>query len=317
MNTHLWECRFYRCAKPISRTFLLSKSLIYGIINPTRGDDMLVMPILINSNKQSHTKICNVEIKLKSAIKVKKKTSLKGFEQSDIIVNGSSFNNSVYNIVNKRPNVVVNFVRNNNMRSDKKNFLISTRSYSDSPLFDLYNIESLPRKISSGLDNLLGTVLLDIQKEIPDIKHGRNVDLKELGVDFHITDDKIEKLKYIVKNVEEKDKWEYLFSANGIGDLKSTIDFINLFDFTIINESTLPEENLTSIIDSFSYLYDQNYHTLKKYYNKAVNNREVFHKLNILNQLIYEKPIHLIHKREDEKILVMRKKDLKGEQDAA
>lgn len=315
MNTHLWECRFYRCAKPISRTFLLSKYLMYGIIIPTGGDDMLVMPILINSNQQS--KICNVEIKLKSAVKVKKKTDLKGFGQSDIIVNGSSFNNSVYNIVNKRPNVVVNFVRNNNMRSDKKNFLISTRSYSNSPLFDLYNVESLPRKVSSGLDNLLGTVLLDIQKEIPDIKHGRNVDLKELGVDFHITDDKIEKLKYIVENVEDKDKWEYLFSANGIGDLKSTIDFMNLFDFTIINESTISKENLTSVINSFSYLYDQNYRTLNKYYNKAINNREVFHKLNILNQLIYEKPIHLIHKKEDEKILVMKKNGNKGEKDAA
>ncbi len=277
---------------------------------------MLVMPILINSNN-SRAKICNVEIRLKNASKVKKRTDLKGFGQGDIIVNGTNFNNSVYNTANKKSNVVVNFIRNNNMRSDRKNFLISTRSYSDSPLFDLYNIDVPSRKISSGLDNLLGSVLIDMQKEIPDIKRGRNIDLKQLGIDAHITDDKIEKLRYIVENVEDKSKWDYLFSANGIGDLKSTLDFMNLFDFTIINEATISKDELSSIIDSFSYLCDQNYRTLQKYYDKSFNNRDVFHKLNILSQLIYDKPIHLIHKKNDEKILVMRKRESKGEQDAA
>ena len=278
---------------------------------------MLVMPILINSNKHSHAKICNVEIKLKNAAKVKKNTDLKGFDQSDIIVNGASFNSSVYNVPKKNPNAVVNFVRNNNMRSDRKNFLISTRSYSDSSLFDLYNVDVPSRKISSGLDNLLGSVLIDMQKEIPDIKRGRNIDLKQLGVDDHITDDKLEKLRYIVENVEDKDKWDYLFSANGIGNLKSTLDFMSLFDFTIINEATVSKDELKSVINSFSYLHDQNFRTLQKYYDKASNNREVFHKLDILSQLIYEKPVHLIHKKEDEKILIMRKKESKGELDAA
>ena len=92
---------------------------------------------------------------------------------------------------------------------------------------------------------------------------------------------------------------------------------MSLFDFTIINEATVSKDELESVMNSFSYLHDQNFRTLQKYYDKASNNREVFHKLNILSQLIYEKPVHLIHQKEDEKILIMRKKESKGELDAA
>ena len=56
--------------------------------------------------------------------------------------------------------------------------------------------------------------------------------------------------------------------------------------FTIINEATVSKDELKSVINSFSYLHDQNFRTLQKYYDKASNNREVFHKLNILSQLI-------------------------------
>ena len=84
--------------------FLLLKYLMCGIISLLEVMMMLVMPILINSNKHSHAKICNVEIKLKNAAKVKKNTDLKGFDQSDIIVNGASFNSSVYNVPKKNPN---------------------------------------------------------------------------------------------------------------------------------------------------------------------------------------------------------------------
>lgn len=278
---------------------------------------MLVMPILINANKQSHAKICNVEVKLKNATKVKKGTTLKGYGESDIIVNGSAFNHSVYDIANKKPNVVVNFIRNSNMRSDKKSFLISTRTSSDSPLFDLYSVEFPLRKVSIGLDNLLGSTILDMQKEIPNITYGRDIDLKQLGVDANITDEKLNKLRYIVENVEDKTKWEYLFAANGIGDLKSTLDFMNLFDFSIISEATLPKNQLDSIIDCFSYTYSQNFKRLQKYYDKASHNRDVFHKLNTLSQLIYDKPIHLIHRKEDEKVLVRKKNDSLREKNAA
>ena len=132
---------------------------------------MLVMPIL-NTSKNGISKIYNVEVTLKTAAKVKKDTKLRGFSESDIIINGTSFNDSVYNIKNKQPNVIVNFLRNNNFRANKKDFLITTRENSNSNLFDLYNVDMPPRKITAGLDNLYGSVVIDMQKEIPNIKHG-------------------------------------------------------------------------------------------------------------------------------------------------
>lgn len=276
---------------------------------------MLIMPILINSSK--HSKICSVEIKLKDATKVKKSTKLKGFGESNIIVNGTSFNGSVYDIKNKKPNVVVNFIRNNNVRTDKKDFLISTRSSSSSDLYDLYNVEIPLRKVSSGLDNLLGSVILDMQKEIPDIDHGREIDLQDLEVDFHITKEKVDKLRYIVENVDDKNKWDYLFTANGVSDLKATLDFMDLFDFTIISEATIEKEQLDSMINSFSHTFSKSYKELNKFYTKASHNRDVFHKLNTLSQLIYEKPIQLIHHRGEQKVLVRKKNESIGDVNAA
>lgn len=278
---------------------------------------MLVLPILIHANKDSHAKICNVEVKYKDASKVKKNTTLRGFGASDIIVNGTNFNHSFYDTANKKPNTVVNFIRNHSMKSDKKRFLISTRMYSNSSLFDIYSVEIPPKKVSAGLDNLLGSTILDMQKEIPNITYGRDIDLQQLEVDANVTDEKLGKLRYIVENVEDKTKWEYLFAANGVSDLKQTLDFMNLFDFSIISEATLSKKEVDSILDSFSYIYTQEYKQLKKYYDKALHNRDVFRKLNTVSQLIYEKPIHLIHQRKDEKVLTIRKNDSIREKNAA
>lgn len=266
---------------------------------------MLVMPIL-NTSRNGNTKIYNVKVSLKTATKVKESTSLKGFGESDIIINGSSFNSSVYNVKNKEPNVLVNFLRNNNYRANKKDFLITTRENSNSSLYDLYNVEMPPKKITAGLDNLYGSILLDMQKEIPNIKHGRYLDLRKLGVDFHLSDDRLEKINFIVKNVEDKKKWEYLFTANGVNDLVSTLDFMNLFDFSIINEATIKEEDLKNMISTFNHVHSKDSKNLSNYYETAKRNKEIYGKLTYLNQLIYDKPINLIHKPDKLKILVKK-----------
>ena len=129
---------------------------------------MLIMPIL-NTSKDGISRIYNVEVRLKNAIKVKKDINLRGYEEADVIVNGSSFKNSIFNEKNQESNVVVNFIRNKNYRSDKKDFLVTTRNHSNSNLYDLYSIEVPPRKVTTGLDNLYGKVIIDMQKEIPDI----------------------------------------------------------------------------------------------------------------------------------------------------
>ena len=268
---------------------------------------MLVMPIL-NTSKNGISKIYNVEVTLKTAAKVKKDTKLRGFSESDIIINGTSFNDSVYNIKNKQPNVIVNFLRNNNFRANKKDFLITTRENSNSNLFDLYNVDMPPRKITAGLDNLYGSVVIDMQKEIPNIKHGRYIDLEKLGVSDHITSDKIDKLKNVIQNkkINTNEELNYLLQANGISDLKSTLDFMNLFDFKIIDESIIKEEDMNNMIASFNNTYSKDFKSLKKYKKIASHNKDVYGKVTYLNQLIYGKPINLIHKAEKEKIKVYK-----------
>ena len=164
---------------------------------------MLIMPI-INKSKNGNTSIYNVKISLKNASKVREGVVLRGYDESDIIINGTSFNNSIYNKKGIEPNVTVNFLRNFNYRTGKKDFLVTTREASDSTLYDLYNVEMPPRKITAGLDNLYGSTILDIQKEMPDSPKGKYISLKKIGVDTHITDEKLYKLKDIVEKLTDR-----------------------------------------------------------------------------------------------------------------
>lgn len=264
---------------------------------------MLVMPIL-NTSKDGTTRIYNVEIRLKTAVKVKENTELKGFGEADVIVNGSSFKESVFNTKNQENNVVVNFIRNKNYRSDKKDFLITTRHNSNSNLYDLYSVEMPPRKVTTGLDNLYGKTIIDLQKEIPNIKRGRYVVLSELGIDEHITDERLDKLKYIVDTAKNEEDFNYLILSKNLGDLKATIDFIKLFDFKIIGESVILENQVTDLINLLQDTYTRESRNLSSYYDIACSNKESYKKVSKLNKILCGKPINLIHKEEKGKVFV-------------
>lgn len=264
---------------------------------------MVVMPIL-NTNKNNVTRIYNVEVKLKNANMVRESVRLKNIKESDIIIGGLSFNDSIYNVKNKEDNAVVNFIRNTNLRCHKEEFLVTTRTHSDSNLYDLYSIEIPPKKITSGLDNLLGKILLDIQKKIPDRKRGRYISLRRLGVDDHITNEKLEKLQYIVKNSRDKSRWKYLFFTNGISNLKDTLDFLQLFEFTIIDEATMREDKFKELLTTFRYTEGKDYRNLRNYYEIAKENQEVYQLLTYMNRLIYDKPLNLITSKKKSKVLV-------------
>lgn len=261
------------------------------------------MPIL-NTSKDGISRIYNVEVRLKSAVKVKKDTNLKGFEEADVIVNGSSFKNSIFNTKNQENNVVVNFIRNKNYRSDKKDFLVTTRKHSNSSLYDLYSIEVPPRKVTTGLDNLYGKVIVDMQKEIPDIERGRYLSLDDIGVGEHLNAERLAKLKYISETANNDKEFEYLILSNSMGDLKSTIDFIRLFEFEVIGESTVLENQVTDLINSLEKTKTREFRNLNSYYDMAKKNKSVYKKLSKLNQILYGKPINLIQKREKGKVYV-------------
>ncbi|MCI8347787.1 MAG: hypothetical protein HFJ12_07620 [Bacilli bacterium] len=264
---------------------------------------MLVLPIL-NTNKDGVSILFLVEVTYPKAIRVKEGVSVKGLEESDVILNGASFNRSIYNTRGIEPNVITNFLRNFNYKANKKEFLVTTRQYADSDLYHLYSVPIPPRKIAAGLDNLYGSVILDLKKEIPGIKKGRYISLKKLGVDRHITQEKLEKLQYLSETELDKNKRKDIFQLNGVSDLEKTIDFMRLFDFTIIGEATLTEEQLTSMITKLQYVNTRDYRNLSRLYEIAKENREVYSKLTRISKIINKKPLHLIKSSKKPRVLV-------------
>ena len=270
---------------------------------------MLVLPI-INTSKNKNSYLYFVEVLLSKANKVKEGVIVRNLEESDVVMNGTSFNQSVYNTKGIDANVVVNFLRNYNYKANKKEFLITTRQYSDSELYDLYSVPIPPRKIAAGLDNLYGSAIVDMKKEIPGTKKGRYLSLKKLGVDRHITEEKLEKLKILTDQEYDKNKRADLFQLNGVSDLPKTIDFMRLFDCTIIEEATLSEDQLKKMISSLEYVNTRDYKYLSRLYEIAKENQEVYQKLTNISKIIDKRPLHLIKSNKKQRVLVKINNDI-------
>ena len=263
---------------------------------------MLIMPIL-NTNKNGDTKIYNVEVKLKNASKVRENTLVNGIVDSNVVVGNSSFNDSIYNTKNKENNVIVNFIRNHHYR-DKNRFLVTTRKHSDNNYYDLYSVEMPPKKVTTGLDNLYGQAILDMQKEIPNIKKGRYISLEKLGSVDHISDERLKKLKYVVENSVDESNLEHLLLANNLGDLSSTLEFIRLFDFTILDEATISEKQIVDLLKSFDIISTRDSKSLERYYKIAIENKNAYKKLSALSRILTSKPINLIQRNHNNKVLI-------------
>lgn len=271
---------------------------------------MIVMPI-VNKAKNGNVIIHNVEIRLKNASKVKEGINLKSYREGDIIINNSSFNNSIYNIKNKKPNSTVNFIRNSNYREGRNDFLITTKRYTDSNLYDLYNVKVPKKKISAGLDNLYGALFLDLKSEIPGSKKSKIISLKRLDLDKTLTEEKIEKLENIVNTVEEKAKQKDIMQLEGVSDLMNIVEAMNDFSFTLVSKAKIREDQLKIVLDAFSEINSKEWKTLNNYYSIAQDNKDVYQKLTRINKILYGKPIGLIKNNEKEKVLVKKKDEVK------
>lgn len=269
---------------------------------------MLILP-LVNRNR-----ILNVEVKLKNAEKIKTKVNLDNVNESDIVVAGVNYSNSVYNVDDASYNLIVDFIRNYAVKNKEDNYIVTTRESSDSPFYDVYNVTVPPKKVSKELDDLYGWVVTDMRKEIPGNVKGKYISFEKLGIDKHITDDKIATLQTIVKEVEDQSKWPELFEKAGILDLKHTLDFVKCFDCKIISDTTIPEDVMNNTLDIFKKLNTKDYKSLNNYYHIALSNKEIYNKLLFMSKLIYNKPLNLIRSSKDKpKVLVKEyEKDKNG-----
>ena len=264
---------------------------------------MLRLPI-INTNRNGVKRICIAQISKKNASKIREGVVLKGYNAGDIITNGVSYNESIYNTPGGEPNKTVNFLRYFKGKSDKSTFMITTKEYNDSTLYDLYKVEMPSSKICAGTDNLLGSVILDMKNEIPGNEKGRIISLKKLGIDRNITDDKLDLLEQIVKTEKDSKRRIELMQLNGVSDLKNIVDYLKEFKFEIISGTTMKVDDYKSILDVFELINTKETKALSKFYNVALENKEVYDKLSRVSKIIYNKPLGLIENPKKSKVLV-------------
>ena len=265
---------------------------------------MLVMPILVTSSKdKSKNKIYNVRVSLNKdrAYKEKEDSVLKGIGASDILLNGKLYSgNSEF--VGDAPSVI-RFIRNNNYDVNSTHFLVTTDYNIDSDTYDVYKVENLPRKITAGLDNLYGEAIIDMMREIPGEDMPTYLDLRKIGLDSHITDEKLETLDTIMKSDNSLDRKKEIMLLNGVGAIYNTLDYIKCFDFEAIN--SIYEDDIKNAMDYFEKI-NCRISPLDDYYSIACNNREVYKKLNRISKIVNSKALSNIKNKETSKVLLKR-----------
>lgn len=258
---------------------------------------MLILPI-VNKNR-----ILNVEVKLKNADKIRTGVKFSDASESEVIVNGKKLSESGYKDV-RSDSAALEFIRNNSIRF-RRNYLITTRTESNSATYDVYEVKQPPKKINDGLDNLYTSVITDMRKEIPGIPRGRYLSLEKIGVGDHLTDEKISKLQEIVREVRDTSQWPVLFERAGIADLPDTLEFIKQFDCTVIADTTIPEDSLESMVDTLKKLNTRDSRNLSNYYDMAISNKDIYSKLSFVNKIVNDKPLSLIQsKKQKQKQLI-------------
>ncbi len=263
---------------------------------------MLVLPI-VNRNR-----VLNVKLRLKQADKVKSGVNLKDISESDIIVNGKSFLSSGYSDSHNMIDVA-NFIRHNSLIY-KRNFHVTTRQMKDSSRYDVYEVGLPMNKVNNCLDELYSSAIIDIQKEIPKIPRGRYVSLAKFGLNEVFSDEKVAKIRQIVLEERNQERWPQLFKEAGVMDLPNSLEFLNLFDCTVISDTSIPEDSLQQMIDSMSQLYTKDARSLSKFYKLAQENRDIYAKMSYVNKLVYDRPLQLIQSDSQKKAKQLVKKEV-------
>lgn len=247
---------------------------------------MLILPI-VNRNR-----VMNVHVTLKGAEKIRRGISYEDARESDIVVNREKFSNSILS-KSKDIKASVDFIRAKSILYPR-NFLITTREAADSTLYDVYEVVQPPKKINDELDEFYSSLITDMRKELPGSNKSRNISFEKFGFDKILTDEKIEILEEVMDSLVDDDNLEEALRNAGVLDLKQTIDFMNLFDCTVISSATIAEENLQKVVEGFDPIFTDVSVRIKKYYNMALSNKELYRKMSYISKLIYNEPLSLI-----------------------
>lgn len=263
---------------------------------------MLILPII------NRRRVLNTKIELRNKSKVKSRVNYEDTSKSDIIVNREKFSESSFK--NSRDiNAPIDFIRSKSLLYPR-DFLVTTKEERNTKFYDVYRVAQPPKKVNSNLDKLYSKVILDLLNEIPGENHrGRYISFEDLGIGDNLTDDKIAILQRIVKDEKDLAKWPILFEEAGIADLKDTIDFVKNFECTVITDTTIPEESLYDTLTALSNLKTRDYKNLKRYYDIAKSNAEIYTKISYINKILYDKPLTLIQSKSQKQKQLVKKMD--------
>ena len=256
----------------------------------------------------------NVEIRLKGANKVREKVSYEDAKPSEIIVNRANFSESSFYGM-RGPKAPMDFIRSRSLLYPR-NFLVTTKQRRNSPLYDVYEVKQPPKKVNESLEQLYGKAVLDLKNEIPEVSNrGRYVSFADLGFQKELTDDKIARLQHIVAEERDSSKWPALFQKAGIADLEEVIQFLRQFDCAVLADTTMAEDSLQDTLQSLSAINSRDYRQLKKYYEMAKGNADVYTKLAYIHKVLYNKPFALIRaKQSNAKQLVKKYDEVENQQ---
>ena len=95
----------------------------------------------------------NVEIKLKTASKIKRGVYYDDANQSDIIVNRQKFSESSYKD-SRLENAPTDFIRSKSILYPRS-FLVTTKMEEKTNHYDVYELEQPPKHVNDSLDNHL------------------------------------------------------------------------------------------------------------------------------------------------------------------
>ena len=257
---------------------------------------MLILPI-VNRNR-----VMSVQIKIKNAEKIRTEVRFDDADESEIIVNTEKFSNSLF-FNDKTKTAPLDFIRSRSLLYPR-NYLIITKERDNSKYYDLYEVGQPLRKVNDGLDELYSKAITDMRMEVPGHNRGRYISFKELGLDKDLTEEKIGKIQKIVKEETDRNKWPKLFEEAEVSSIIDTINFLNTFDAKVISDTTIPEDSLNDVLKALEIINTRDSRNLRKFYNTALDNKDIYAKLSYINKIVYNKPFLIKTKNEKNKQLI-------------
>ena len=243
---------------------------------------MLVVPIINNG------KIMNYEIKLRNQEIVNKdeigpNSPFARINSGEVYYKGRCYSKWFEDKSFSKASVVDN-IKNFSVQtnSENNNIFVSTKTYKNSPSFDIYKVGLPNLDTYYGIKELYGRMIDDIRRSVPDNSKSRIISFKTLGIDRNIDYDKINLIKRIndeFTNASEE-TMDRIYTNNGVYNTVNLVRVItDVFGFKAVDTAHEDLGEYMAILNAENELNTDLGKKMQKKYDIAVDNTEVFNKI--------------------------------------